>query len=110
MQTRCKPGDLAVIINEVPSCAANIGRIVKVDGPPRINDRGQVTWLIMPVTDEPYSVNDDLTGEFLRFMGPDDNDLEHPDGWMLPVRIDDEDESVEDVTAFDQEREVVTCR
>lgn len=106
MNTRCKPGDLAVIINEVPSCTGNIGRLVRVDGPPRINDRGQLTWLVEPVTAEPFMVNDDLTGEFLRFKGPEDNDLEHPDGWMLPVRLDDDHETEEVV---DNEREVVTC-
>ena len=87
LKARCKPGDLAIILRDVPQCVSNVGRVVEVFGPAAIDRHGCLTWLIMPITDEPYSVNDDLTGEFLRFMGPDDNDLEHPDGWMLPIRL-----------------------
>ena len=110
MNARCKPGDLAVIINEVPSCAGNIGRLVRVDGPPRINNRGQVTWLIEPVSDEPYMVNDDHSGEFTRFMDFGEKGLEHPDGWMLPIHLDDDAEDEKGEDALDRDREAVTCR
>jgi len=30
MKTRCKPGDLAVIVREEPGCEKNIGKIVEV--------------------------------------------------------------------------------
>ena len=30
MSTRCKPGDLAIIVQDVPGCEDNIGRVVAV--------------------------------------------------------------------------------
>jgi hypothetical protein len=88
--SRCKPGDLAMITRDVPSCKENIGRIVRVSGPPGFNRHGQLTWLIQPVTAEPYLVNDAL-GEFVRFMEFQEPEIEHPDIWMMPIRPDDID-------------------
>lgn len=84
----CKPGDLAMITHDVPSCSANIGRIVVVDGPSRVNRRNQLTWLIQPVTDEPYMING-RDGEFVRFMDYREHGIEHPDPWMMPIRPGD---------------------
>lgn len=86
--SHCKPGDLAMITHDVPSCSANIGRIVVVGGPPAVNRRRQLTWLIRPVANEPYMVNG-RDGKFLRFMGFEERNIEHPDRWMVPIRPDD---------------------
>lgn len=85
MSTRCKPGELAIITNDVPSCTPNIGRIVEVCGPPEFNRVGQVTWIIMPVTDEPYMVNDQ-DGHFVGFMDYQEIGIEHPDEWLMPIK------------------------
>jgi hypothetical protein len=107
---RCKPGDLAIITYDVPSCTPNIGRLVRVDGPPRVNDRGQTTWLIEPVTTEPYMINDDLTGEFVAFLQYGEKGLEQPDHWMTPIRPGDLDDDADEQEDLTKEREVVTCR
>ena len=96
MTTRCRPGDLAIIIREVPQCTDNIGRIVEVSGPPSVNCYGQTTWVIQPVAPEPYLINTyhDIAVRFMEWQEPD---IEQPDVWMLPIRPDDLlDETEED--------------
>lgn len=88
MTTRCKPGDLAIIIRDVPQCADNIGRFVEVSGPPAVNRYGQTTWLIQPVTPEPFLINS-YDDDSVRFMGWQEPGIEQPDVWMLPIRPDD---------------------
>ncbi len=94
MSARCKPGDLAMITHDVPSCAENIGRIVKVSGPPDINSDGCLTWIIEPVTLEPYMINDRF-GNFVGFMDFEEGGIEHRDAWMVPIAPGAEDESSE---------------
>ncbi len=94
MSTRCIPGDLAIIAYDIPSCTPNIGRFVEVHGPAGISLVGQITWLIRPVTLEPYMIND-LAGAFDRFMALDDDHIEHPDEWMIPIRVVGERDVVE---------------
>ncbi|MBN8519995.1 MAG: hypothetical protein J5X22_17090 [Candidatus Accumulibacter sp.] len=94
MNTRCKPGDLAIIIYDVPGCEENIGRVVHVSGPPAIDYKGQLTWLIMPVdTTEPYVIDNPFDGTF-RYMGYLESGIEHPDDWILPIRQEREPEEV----------------
>jgi hypothetical protein len=97
METRCKPGDLAMIKYDVPGCEANVGRLVIVNGPPAIDYKGQLTWLIMPVTPEPYVIDSPSTGVF-RFMEYGEQGIEHPDDWMTPIRLQGE---IDDVEAFE---------
>jgi len=85
MSTRCKSGDLAIIAYDVPGCESNIGRVVHVRGPLAIDDRDHWTWLITPVTPEPYIVDIPETGGF-RVMEADDTQIEHPDVWMVPIK------------------------
>jgi hypothetical protein len=106
---RCKPGDLAIITYDVPSCTANIGRVVQVSGPAAIDFNGRLTWLIQPVTLEPYMIND-WDGEFARFMDYQESTIEHPDTWMTPIRPDDLDEDTDQQEDVTREKEVVTCR
>lgn len=99
MSARCKPGDLAIITYDVPVCTPNIGRVVKVSGPSIVNRRGQLTWLIQPVTLEPYMINNS-DGTFKEFMALDDETIEHPDEWMMPIRPENETDDVEQVLAL----------
>lgn len=94
MPTRCKPGDLAVIRYDVPGCEANIGRIVLIRPPAAIDYKGQLTWLITPITPEPYIVDNPYTSEF-RFMEYGESDIEHPDDWMIPIRPEDSEDEDE---------------
>jgi hypothetical protein len=103
MITRCKPGDLAIIMFDVPSYVANIGRVVKVSGPSYMDRNGRLTWLIQPVTPEPYMIND-WDGEFVEFMAYQEYGIEHPDEWMLPIKPEPE----EDHEETDEELEVLS--
>jgi hypothetical protein len=85
MTTRCKPGDLAIILHDAPQCAANIGRVVEIFGPPAIDRHGRLTWLIKPVTPESYWVNNSRD-DSIRPMTDEDQDIEHPDEWMQPIQ------------------------
>ena len=93
MNTRCQPGDLAIIAYDVPGCEDNIGRVVAVGGPAAIDFKGHLTWLITPLTAEPYIVAIPSTGGF-RFMEPAVMLVEHPDDWMIPVDADDLDAGI----------------
>jgi hypothetical protein len=84
MSTRCKPGDLAIIMYDVPQCTANIGRVVEISGPAEYDRHGRLTWLIQPVTAEPYLINTSHD-DSVRVMGYPEPGIEHPDEWMTPV-------------------------
>jgi hypothetical protein len=96
MNTRCKPGDLAIITCDVPQCTANIGRVVEISGPARYDRNGRITWLIQPVTLEPYLINnwDDTS---VRFMDYREEGIEQPDDWLLPIRPEKELDEVDDL-------------
>jgi len=94
MSTRCKPGDLAIIMYDVPQCAANIGRVVEISGPAEYDRHGRLTWLIQPVTPEPYLINT-YHDDSVRVMGYPEPGIEHPDEWMLPIGAESADEAVE---------------
>jgi hypothetical protein len=85
MSTRCKPGDLAIIMYDVPQCAANIGRVVEISGPAEYDPEGRLTWLIQPVTAEPYLINTNHD-DSVRVMEFPEPGIEHPDEWMQPVQ------------------------
>ena len=91
MKLRCKPGDLAVILYDIPECADNIGRLVIVRGPVLYNTRYKLRcWLIKPVHPAPYWV-DRYTGVSLERVTWR-SQIEHPDPWMLPIRPEDLDQ------------------
>jgi hypothetical protein len=48
---RCKDGDLAIIIQDIPGCEKNLGVIVKVIGPViRHSATSMPCWQIKPVS------------------------------------------------------------
>jgi hypothetical protein len=85
MSTRCKPGDLAIIMYDVPQCTANIGRVVEISSPAEYDRHGRLTWLIQPVTPEPYLINTNHD-DSVRVMGYPEPGIQHPDEWMTPVQ------------------------
>lgn len=84
MSTRCKPGDLAVIMYDAPQCTANVGRVVRLSGPAEYDRTGRLTWLIQPVATEPYLIHS-FTDDSVRVMEFQEPGIEHPDDWMQPV-------------------------
>ena len=85
MSTRCNPGDLAIIMYDVPQCMTNIERVVEISGPAEYDPEGRLTWLIQPVTAEPYLINTNHD-DSVRVMGFPEPGIEHPDEWMQPVQ------------------------
>lgn len=87
---RCREGDLALIIREMPGCERNIGRTVIVQGPVEPDLDHGPTWLIEPVSPEPLAVYQD--GGKAVWVGTVSfaSLIEHPDEWLLPLRPEDE--------------------
>ena len=87
MGTRCRPGDLAMIIKDEVGCEGNIGRFVRVFGPKRVCLSHGATWLIDPVTSAPYVYMSSASDNRVVLLqhGQKQN-IEHPDAWMIPIR------------------------
>ena len=104
MTTRCKDGDIAIIINETPLCAGNLGRIVHVRGPYQYIDiLGLHGWVIKPVNNQKMWVQlrrDPPKAVFDRVYWNNPRCL--PDAWLLPLRRPKHlfplDEVIEDAT------------
>lgn len=79
---RCKDGDLALVIHDERACQINIGRVVTVSGPVRIDDQLGPTWLIQPVHRSAWAVTD---GVRVILEMPPLRMVEHPDKWLLPL-------------------------
>lgn len=88
MKTRCRPGDLAIIICDEPGYQENIGRIVEVHGPARQVPITGAAWLIVPVTRQPYAVKT-KHGKLYDVEIKASDEIEHPDAWMMPIRGDE---------------------
>ena len=57
MQLRCEDGDLAIVVGDFRGCEENIGRIVEVRGPVRINCRCALPcWLVNPISKKRHFV------------------------------------------------------
>ena len=101
--TRCKDGDIAIIINETPLCAGNLGRFVHVRGPYQYIDiLGLHGWVIKPVNNQKMWVQlrrDPPKAVFDRVYWNNPRCL--PDAWLLPLRRPKHlfplDEVIEDV-------------
>ena len=88
MKTRCKPGDLAVIVREEPGCKKNIGKIVEVRGPIRMSETKGPQWVIRSMnTRGHWFVRRPKSGLIVRlYRGLRwDHDVDHPDAWMVPI-------------------------
>ena len=82
---RCRPGDVAVVLWDDELCRDNIGRLVKVHGPPEDTYDLGVTWLIVPIDRKPWCINH-RDGTFERKVVRLKDDIEHSDRWLLPLR------------------------
>jgi hypothetical protein len=87
MKLRCKEGDLAIIVGEFPGCETNIGRIVQVRGPAKVDVQcgGLVCWVIRPITRKKminlYEPNELITERVTWKLN-----IKHPDCWLIPIR------------------------
>ena len=103
MNLRCADGDIAVITWDYPECLENIGRLVKVSGPVRM-ESGLAKWYICPVTPELYAVQE-IDGSYVRESVTWDSNVIHPDSWMIPIREQESDIELAEVATEAVERE-----
>jgi hypothetical protein len=106
MNTRCKLGDLAIVIQEYPGCEDNVGRLVEITGHAHVNRYQQLTWLIQPVSLEPWLIID-IDGS-LRFMRFKESGIEHPDAWMAPLPPHQQETDCEERQDVPRTHEVTT--
>ena len=86
MELRCKDGDLAVMIGDMPGCESNIGRIVEVRGPAKLNKQcGLICWRIRTVIRKKL-INLHPSGELIAERVTWKSRTEHPDCWLIPIR------------------------
>jgi len=92
MTLRCKDGDLAIIVGELPGCEANIGRIVQVRGPAHISEQcgDLLCWVIKPIDRKKMLIlyiPDILVSDYVTWK----MDIKLPDCWLIPIRPPEED-------------------
>ena len=87
MANRCEPGDIAVIIYEEPGCINNVGRLVRVHPTLKVNPEYQLPcWIIEPLQDDPWCLSGSDGSICTRRINLQDS-IEHPDAWMLPIKV-----------------------
>jgi hypothetical protein len=87
VKLRCKQGDIAIITWDLPECLENIGRLVQVRGPLKVED-AVAYWRIQPVTPELYAFRE-LDDTLVRDRVTWASRIQHPDGWMIPIKPDE---------------------
>lgn len=99
--TRCQQGDLAIIIQDVPLCRANIGTLVRVLEPCYDFPKAYgVMWKIQPLSPHPTPVLLGVRGEDQEVVY-DKGIRSHYDGWLMPVRPSNDNE---EYTALEAEQ------
>lgn len=83
---RCRPGDLAVIVQDEPECQANLGQIVRVQRESlEFPNEWGFHWLIQPLSSQPspFLLQSDRSkpGRVVLDAGP----RSHYDGWLKPL-------------------------
>ena len=93
---RCKNGDMAVIVGDVPGCEGNIGCIVQVRGP-TIKLAGYICWRIKPLDNRKILIrefNGVIVSEKVFWISR----IRHPDFFLLPIRPPEDDKTIETST------------
>ncbi len=108
---RCRPGDLAVIVQDEPECQANIGQVVRVLKPSLdFPDELGFHWEIQPLSGQPSPVvissraNKSVNREVVYDLGP----RAHLDAWLRPL-LDESERYEETDRAEDQPTQKELC-
>jgi len=99
----CKSGDIAVITWDEEPVFSNIGKLVRVDGPPCHDLEFGLTWFITPIdyADGYLFIEEREDGtETVKVWEPSDEDIGHPDAWLRPLENPDksQEEMEQEVT------------
>jgi hypothetical protein len=93
MNLRCKDGDMAVIVGDVPGCEGNIGCIVQVRGP-TIRLSGYICWLINPLDNRKIQIRE-FNGLIVSEKVFWKSKIHHPDCFLVPIRPPEDDKAIE---------------
>ena len=86
MSMNCRPGDVAIVIHDEPICVANIGRIVRIEGPLEFNEYyNRPCWLVYPISDDPFYCLCGVGVARGRVITEADC-IDHPDAWLMPIK------------------------
>lgn len=102
MNLRCKDGDMAVIVGDVPGCEGNIGCIVQVRGP-TISLSGYICWLIKPLDNRKILIRE-FNGLIVSEKVFWKSKIRHPDCFLLPIRPPEVDQANDTNTELKIER------
>ena len=94
MMLRCKPGDIAIIINDDTGCERNIGRFVKVHDPNVHMGVYGYCWTIVPLSSEGLYIIENGKLELTPNIQLSDHIL-HADKWLKPIRPSEQVKSKE---------------
>lgn len=85
---RCRPGDLAVIVQDEPECRASIGQIVRVVGKyTPLRRSSMFYWLVEPQSSTPSAVLVVGSERDDRTLVYDNRPRMHQDAWLRPLRV-----------------------
>jgi hypothetical protein len=85
---RCRPGDLAFIVQDEPECRANIGQIVRVVGKyTPLRRSSMFYWLVEPQSSTPSAVLVVGSERDDRTLVYDNRPRAHQDAWLRPLRV-----------------------
>ena len=93
MGLRCKDGDMAVIVGDVPGCEGNIGRIVQVRGP-TTHLAGYICWRIKPLDNRKLLIRE-FNGIIVSEKVFWNSRIRHPDCFLLPIRPPEDGKTIE---------------
>ena len=83
---RCRPGNVAVIVQDEPECRANIGQIVSVlCSYTEFPDEMGFHWLVEPQSSQPSPVLGGIAGKTESVMVYDNANRAHHDGCLRPL-------------------------
>lgn len=102
MNLRCKDGDMAVIVGDVPGCEGNIGCIVQVRGP-TIRLSGYICWLIKPLDNRKILIRE-FNGLIVSEKVFWKSKIRHPDCFLLPIRPPEVNHAIDTNTELKIER------
>lgn len=111
---RCRPGDLAVIVQDEPECQINIGQVVRViEEYTQFREEMGVHWLVQPLSSVASPVLVEGTGGKPQRVVWDNRPRAHYDGWLRPL-LDtdaaDEMTQIAGVPLSSEWRDPVHCR
>jgi hypothetical protein len=111
---RCRPGDLAVIVQDELECQANLGQVVRVlEEYTQFREEMGVHWLVQPLSSVSSPVLVENAGGKPPRVVWDNQPRAHYDGWLRPLLdMDAADETTEitGVPLASEWRDPVYCR